>query len=148
MRTGLPHPEAEEKYGGRAGQCSPPHPLMGAILRQLLLTTADAGLEKEFEVTFETTHHGPWLAAPVCFCEIGSTDTQWGRTDAAACYADVLCQVLKLGGLVTNVSASNDARAWCTLSEQERADAVVFISLGKICRNFTLILYSVNLFVV
>jgi D-aminoacyl-tRNA deacylase len=136
---GLPNPLAEERYGGRAGKVSPPNPRMAACLRALHAATAAAGLMPEFEVTFETTHHGPWLETSVMFCEIGSTDTHWGRTDAAEVYASVLATVLRLDTSNSSSSSSssgaddsstNDAAAWCTLTPQQRSDATVFICIG------------------
>ena len=121
----MPNPLADEKYGGIAGRCSPPHPLMSAVLRQLDIDVAAAGLDTEFEITFETTHHGPHLNVPTMFTEIGSEASHWGRTDAAAVYADTLYTVLGLGA-----DDAGRQRQWCELSEADRAEAVVFISLG------------------
>ncbi len=36
-----------------------------------------------FSVSYEVTHHGPTLDAPVMFVEVGSTEEQWTREDAA-----------------------------------------------------------------
>ncbi len=35
----------------------------------------------DFEVTFEATHHGPYLQKPSFFIEIGTTENEWGRGD-------------------------------------------------------------------
>eukprot|EP00953_Heterococcus_sp_UTEX-ZZ885_P033381 17361-Heterococcus_DN1.PRE.1 len=72
------------------------------------------------------------------FCEIGSTDTHWGRTDAAEVYASVLATVLRLdtcsssssSSSGTNDSSTHDDAAWCTLTPQQRSDATVFMCIG------------------
>ena len=49
------------------------------------------------QVTFEATHHGPTLNAPAMFCEIGSSEEQWDRQDAAQAMADLFQKGLGLG---------------------------------------------------
>jgi D-aminoacyl-tRNA deacylase len=80
---------------------------------------------------------GPWLETPVMFCEIGSTDAHWGRTDAAEVYASVLATVLRLDSTSSSSSSSSsssisthDDAAWCTLTPQQRSDATVFMCIG------------------
>ena len=56
------------------------------------------GLDDEFSVSFETTHHGPWLTSPSLFIEIGSTEEKWGHEVAASVLADVIISGLNLDG--------------------------------------------------
>lgn len=43
-----------------------------------------------YEVTFESTHHGPFLTAPSFFIEQGSTEAQWADPDASHAIARAL----------------------------------------------------------
>ncbi|MCL2142719.1 MAG: D-aminoacyl-tRNA deacylase [Methanomassiliicoccaceae archaeon] len=45
---------------------------------------------KGFGVSFEVTHHGPWVNVPSAFVEIGSDETQWNNRAAANIIADAL----------------------------------------------------------
>lgn len=78
------------KYGGKARTvvASAPH-LMSSLLRRL--RTEAAGLD--FEVTFEVTHHGPYLETPTLFIEIGSSEATWGDREAAQAIARSLLDV-------------------------------------------------------
>jgi len=83
---------AEAKFGGRDGVLVPPAPsLMNGLLRQI------ASLAKglPFQISFEVTHHGPWLETPTVYMEIGSDETMWGCRDAADCLTDALLTVNK-----------------------------------------------------
>ena len=37
--------------------------------------------EKNFEITMEATHHGPYVEKPAIFVEIGSTENEWGNKE-------------------------------------------------------------------
>ena len=59
------------------------------------MTAALRGLHKRadrtaYEVTFEATHHGPYLAAPTFFIEQGSTAAQWNDRAASRVIAETL----------------------------------------------------------
>ena len=85
----LPHGEVAE-FGGRNGVTVPPSPRFASLFRRLDRIATQSGLTEEFEVTLETTHHGPLLDTPTLFIEIGSTEEHWGRADAAEVWADIL----------------------------------------------------------
>jgi D-aminoacyl-tRNA deacylase len=78
------------QFGGRDSQVvsSAPH-LMTSLLRQL--GKEAAGLS--FEVTYEVTHHGPWLSTPTMFIEIGSSEATWGDREAARAIARAITSV-------------------------------------------------------
>ncbi|GAB5353632.1 hypothetical protein AAMO2058_000051300 [Amorphochlora amoebiformis] len=78
------------QLGGKPGLCPPPSPRMGKMFRLLKQCAQDRGLTDEFDVTFEATHHGPFLDTPSMFVEIGSCEEHWCREDAGECWADVL----------------------------------------------------------
>ena len=81
------------------------------------------GLVPEFELTIETTHHGPCLSVPTMFIEIGSSETHWGRRDAAEAWADVMDVGLGLDG-------GKGVGNWATLSAEMRSDAKIMIGVG------------------
>ncbi|NPA76267.1 MAG: D-tyrosyl-tRNA(Tyr) deacylase [Candidatus Diapherotrites archaeon] len=48
-----------------------------------------------FSVSYEVTHHGPTLDAPIMFVEVGSTEEQWENEDAAAVIGEAAIAALK-----------------------------------------------------
>src|SRR5213083_1493632 len=59
------------------------------------MTAALRGLRQEarglaYNVTFEATHHGPYLKAPTFYIEQGSTETEWADLAASRAIARVL----------------------------------------------------------
>lgn len=65
-------------FGGLPGRLVPTAPVvMGRVLRRLV---AEAhGLRHQ--VTFEATHHGPYLETPTAFVEIGTDERAWRDPD-------------------------------------------------------------------
>lgn len=71
-------------FGGKAGTLNKSSPqLMTSALRNLSVNAKGLG----FNVSFETTHHGPILDSPAFYIEIGSYEELWGREDAAEAIA-------------------------------------------------------------
>jgi len=61
----------EAAFGGRAHTVVPTHPpLMTAALREVKRRAGGT----DFQVSFEGTHHGPYLETPTFFIEIGSEE--------------------------------------------------------------------------
>ncbi len=77
-------------YGGQSRTLSyAPAQHMLAALKYL------AGHPLEgFSVSYEVTHHGPTLDTPVMFVEIGSTEEQWVREDAAEIVGEAIMAAL------------------------------------------------------
>lgn len=74
-------------FGGQPETLVPSAPRwMTAALRSL--RSEARGLA--YDVTFEATHHGPYLAAPTFFIEQGSTETEWRDLEASRAIARVL----------------------------------------------------------
>jgi len=48
----------------------------------------------EFEITMECTHHGPAINKPCMFIEIGSSEEEWNRKDAAEVIAGVVNYII------------------------------------------------------
>ncbi|MGQ0535015.1 MAG: D-aminoacyl-tRNA deacylase [Methanobacteriota archaeon] len=74
-------------FGGQPGRIVP---CDARLQSALLLGLVGAGRRLGFEATFEATHHGPFLSTPSCFLEVGSTENEWRRVDAAEAVAEVL----------------------------------------------------------
>lgn len=74
-------------FGGLPGTLVPTAPLW--------MTAALLGLRAEasglpYDVTFEATHHGPYLETPTFYIEQGSTEKEWGDLAASAAIARTL----------------------------------------------------------
>ena len=66
--------------GGRDGDLVNAAPdIMTSLLRKMKVQAKDI----PFEVTFEVTHHGPYIKTPALFIEIGSDESMWENMDAA-----------------------------------------------------------------
>jgi D-aminoacyl-tRNA deacylase len=57
-----------------------------------------AGDLEDFDLSLETTHHGPWVETPSLFIEIGSTIDTWGHLEAAEVLAGIIYRGLGLDG--------------------------------------------------
>jgi len=97
---GVPHLLDSEKppFGGASGKAPPPNPRLASWFRLLNNKVNESDLEGDFDVTLETTHHGPWLETPSLYIEIGSDESTWNREDAAHILADVIWEGLGLDG--------------------------------------------------
>ena len=87
--------EITPEYGGRPADCPPPNPRLAAWWRELNRVGADFN---GFDLTLETTHHGPWIETPSMFIEIGSTAATWGHKRAAELLAGIIFRGLGLDG--------------------------------------------------
>jgi D-aminoacyl-tRNA deacylase len=124
---GLPNPAAEAVHGGRAGMMPAPSPRLAPVLRALTRCAASAGLAGEFEVCFEATHHGPFVSrSPCMFVEIGSSEPQWGREDAAEVWATTLGELLGLDGSPQDP----DMSPWLLAGTSNYVDVVVGLGGG------------------
>lgn len=79
--------------GGKDGELTPAAPhLMSALLRTMKKTAAHL---TDYDIVFEVTHHGPLLATPTLFLEIGSTEAEWTNPAAASAWAEALFSVVE-----------------------------------------------------
>ncbi len=79
------------KFGGRDRSLVPPAPHeMTTALRELYDEAIRCGLTHEYEVSFEATHHGPYLETPTYYIEIGSDDRCWNDKNAGEAIAKTL----------------------------------------------------------
>jgi D-aminoacyl-tRNA deacylase len=74
-------------FGGKPGTLNMSAPqLMTSALR----TLRSRAQGMSFNVSFETTHHGPILNSPAFYIEIGSYEELWGREDAGEAIAETI----------------------------------------------------------
>jgi len=118
----LPLGEIAE-FGGIKGSVVAPNTRFASWFRKLDEVANEHGLVPEFDLTIETTHHGPTLSAPTMFVEIGSSESHWGRADAAEAWADVIEEGLGLDG-------GPGFGDWTSLSEKEQISSNVMIGIG------------------
>ncbi len=79
----------EARYGGLPRTVSPSAPdHMTGALRTLKRVAEDL----PYRVSFEVTHHGPYLETPAFFIEIGSTREEWGDSRAAEAVARTILE--------------------------------------------------------
>jgi len=79
------------EFGGLPGILCRAH---GGFMTSALRALAREAQGMEFKISFETTHHGPFLEkVPAFFIEIGSSESFWGREDAARAIAKSIMQV-------------------------------------------------------
>ena len=84
-------------FGGRPGALVPASPAwMTGALRGL--REHAAGLS--YAVTFEATHHGPYLETPTFYIEQGSTEREWSDADASRAIARTLLDLRPADGPV------------------------------------------------
>ena len=117
-----PHGERAE-HGGIKGEVMLPCTRFASWYRLMCDAAHHHQLAPEFELTIETTHHGPRLDVPTMFIEIGSSETHWGRVDAAEAWADVLVIGLGLEGGI-------GIGDWNSLSVEEKSEQKVMIGIG------------------
>jgi len=76
-------------FGGLAGKLVPASPnLMTSSLRKV----KELAIDLEFMVSFEVTHHGPYLETPSFFIEIGSDESFWKHERAAEVIAEAIME--------------------------------------------------------
>ena len=111
------------EHGGIKGEVVLPSPRFAAWFRLMCESAQKHELVPEFELTIETTHHGPSLAAPSLFIEIGSSESHWNRRDAAEAWADVIEKGLGLDG-------GGGFGNWNALTKGQRQEEKVMIGVG------------------
>ncbi len=78
------------EFGGKENTLVPSSPhLMTEALRVLRKKAKDL----EYSVSFEATHHGPFLETPTFFIEIGSDKEAWKDKKAALAIAETILEV-------------------------------------------------------
>jgi D-aminoacyl-tRNA deacylase len=107
----VPKNEVPE-YGGKVADCPPPNPRLAAWWREMNRVASDM---EDFDLSLETTHHGPWIETPSLFIEIGSTVETWGHEEAAVVLAGIIYRGLGLDGSDGLGKWNNEGRVVVTL---------------------------------
>ena len=84
--------------GGKNGLLVPPSKYFASLFRRMNKLARRKKLDFDFDLTLETTHHGPILTTPTLYIEIGSTEDEWVREDVADCWAEVISDILVMFG--------------------------------------------------
>ena len=117
-----PHGERAQ-HAGIKGDVMLPNPRFASWYRLMREAAHRHELVPEFELTIETTHHGPCLSVPTMFIEIGSSESHWDRRDAAEAWADVI-------GVGLGLDGSEGVGNWQSLTPEMRKEAKVMIGIG------------------
>lgn len=83
---------ATAELGGRDRELVPPAPhLMTSALR--VLSEEAKNLNYMYKISFEATHHGPYLTKPSFFIEIGSDENAWNDKKAGESIARTILRI-------------------------------------------------------
>lgn len=130
--------------GGLNGVLVPPNRFFAPLYRTMCKFAKERKLDDEFDLTLETTHHGPVLTKPTLYIEIGSTEKEWGRDDVADCWTESIAYVLGLSG--TNSSSLGDSQdvmiGFGGGHYAPRHKAIILdsnINLGHVIANYSLL---------
>jgi len=97
LRTLTVHPlgcYGTADYGGRDGTLVPSAP--GPMTTALRLVHMHATARKfDFKISFECTHHGPYLETPTFFIEIGSSEDAWVEEEPAKVLASSVLDLIE-----------------------------------------------------
>jgi D-aminoacyl-tRNA deacylase len=88
---------AEAELGGipRKLSISPANPMREALKAMMKLKEE---MQLEYEVSYESTHHGPSLDVPTMFAELGSSPEQWSDVRAAEAVAHATMETIQRFG--------------------------------------------------
>jgi D-aminoacyl-tRNA deacylase len=79
--------------GGQEGKvCMTSAFILKYLFQQLNKNAKQANL-KDYHVTLEVTHHGPYTSIPCCFIELGSSEKQWQDKQAATVVAKTIARL-------------------------------------------------------
>jgi len=118
------------EFGGAPGVLCPSSPhLMTSALRALATNAKGLG----FNVSFETTHHGPTVGSPAFYIEIGSYEELWGREDAADAIAEsIMSSAAEENPVVICVGGGHYAPRFTEVALSRR------VSVGHMAPNYAL----------
>ncbi len=90
LRTLTVHPLgnfSSADFGGQPGKLVPTAPRK---MTHALLELKNKAGHLDFGISFEATHHGPYLETPLFFIEIGSDESAWPEKEPASAIAEVI----------------------------------------------------------
>ncbi len=81
----------EAEYGGLSRSLSPSFP---EAMSECLRILRSEGKGSGYEISFEVTHHGPYLDSPTFFVEIGSDESAWTDEEAGEIWGSTLSSLI------------------------------------------------------
>jgi D-aminoacyl-tRNA deacylase len=117
-------------FGGKPSTLSQSSPqFMTSALRNLSANAKGLG----FNISFETTHHGPILNSPAFYIEIGSYEELWGREDAAEAIAKSILSVRDEGyPVVVGIGGGHYAPRFTEVALSRK------VAMGHMAANYAL----------
>ena len=91
----IPHGN-RARSGGITGKVVPPSTMFAHLFRTMSRIARENNLDQEYDITLETTHHGPLLDKPTLYLEIGSTPDRWEDKRASRVWAETISLCLGL----------------------------------------------------
>ena len=83
-------------FGGEKGKvCRSSAIFQKQIFERLVKNAKEHGMDEEYNVTLEATHHGPLINKPCLFIEIGSTEFEWTDRRAGFVVAKTIDETIK-----------------------------------------------------
>ena len=79
----------EAEFGGKPKTLVPSSP---HLMTQALRILRDKARDMDYAVSFEATHHGPFLSTPTFFIEIGSQESSWRDEEAGKVIAETILE--------------------------------------------------------
>src|SRR3989344_1951133 len=68
---------------------------MPIYMKTAILELSGKNTLTDFEIAFESTHHGPYLEKPCMFIEIGSSENEWRDEEAGKIIAETILEIVK-----------------------------------------------------
>lgn len=100
MRTLTVHPvgnfETSAEYGGKPQELVMASPYLMTNAYRILynkVKSVQQSQQFEYSVSFEATHHGPYLETPTFFIEIGSDEDAWVDVESAKLIAETILEL-------------------------------------------------------
>ncbi len=93
LRTLTVHPLGNftsADFGGKPGTLAKTAPRK---MTQAFLTLSRKASDLDFHISFEATHHGPYIDTPTFFIEIGSDETAWPEKPPARAIAETIMSI-------------------------------------------------------
>lgn len=118
-------------FGGKPMTLCPAHPQFMTSAMRALKTNAQG---MDWDVSFETTHHGPSIArSPTFYIEIGSYEELWDRKDAAEAIAKSIMEIKDDGyPVVLGVGGGHYAPRYTEVALARK------VSIGHMAANYAL----------
>ena len=86
------------EFGGRVGKVCPASCFLNKLMFKILNEKANG--KRDYEITLEVTHHGPYIEKPCLFIEIGSSEKEWEDKKLARIIAETIIETIERFGVL------------------------------------------------